>query len=126
MENSRHYLPNWLGHLGVSYLIFAIIFEIAFFQDGLMPVVMALKFVVFLQLPGVLLSRYVFEDKFNNAETMIIGTGLGLVVIPFLVYLVNIFEVLHTRLLSYLISIFLTMILSVLGYINSLKKDRIG
>ncbi len=124
MNNPYKRILTWLIHILISYVLFAVLFEIAFYQDGLIALYMAMKFVLFIQVPGILITRYVFGNRFSNVETVVIGTCMGLVIIPFMVYVINIFEILHTRTLSFLAPVVLAVIFFVLCLYKKPENSR--
>jgi hypothetical protein len=73
---------------------------------------MAASLFIFVLIPGILLSSLIFQQRFSRAELTIIGFGFGMVITPFLMYFINIFEVLHAKYLGFIIPLMLIPILT--------------
>ncbi len=108
-------MKEWRDEAIGTLAVLFVIFEIFFYKDGLKPLIMTLSTFAFVVLPGTLVALYVFKNRFKKVETIIIGFALGIIIIPSLIYFVNIFEVMHARYLGFVIPIILNI---VFGWLN--------
>ncbi len=106
----------------VSFLVILFVFSDFFYNDLGRAFIMAVTAYVLIEIPGVLLARLIFRDKYASWCLYVIGFGLGMIFTPLLVYLITIFEVAPAKSLSYAVPL---LSIPVLAWLNFREKTEI-
>ena len=118
--NYLNILMKWKKELIISYAVLAVIFALYFYNEILRALIMSASAFVFVLIPGTLFVSYIFPT-FKKHEKLMVGFGCGIVLSPFLIYLINIFEVLHAKYLAFIVPI---LIIGIMIFLHDRKMKK--